>query len=139
MPVVLTTASAVVAAREPLPEEAILETSSCLGGRDVTVVLAPASDIAEQLASMRDSSVRPAARRLGERLVDAGIVTNEQLVEALRAQALYRKPLGQILVEMGVILDEDLERVLAMCESAQDVYAAQAAATKEERRISQTN
>ncbi len=139
VPVVLTTASAVVAAREPLPEEAIREISSCLGGRDVTVVLAPASDIAEQLASMRDNSVRPATRRLGERLVDAGIITSEQLVEALRAQALCQKPLGQILIEMGVILDEDLERVLAMCESAQGIHGAQAAATKEERRICQTD
>lgn len=139
VPVALTAASAVMAAKEPLPEKALREISSCLGGKSITIILAPASDIAEQLALMKNNPARSVTLRLGERLVDAGIITHEQLVEALRAQELCQKPLGQILKEMGVLLHEDLERVLAMSETAQETYASQAAPAKEENPICQAN
>lgn len=137
VPVVLTTSSVVMAAEEPLSEEAVREISSWLDGRKVTVVLASASDIAAALASLENQPERAAIRRLGERLVDAGIITSEQLIEALRVQELCQKPLGQILVEMGVLLDEDLDRVLGMgmSEFAQDTHAVQVAPTKEEDSI----
>ena len=47
-----------------------------------------------------------AAQRLGERLLAGGLITEEQLQHALEMQPSSSRPLGRILVELG-ILDED--------------------------------
>ena len=46
------------------------------------------------------------AQRLGERLLAGGLITDEQLQHALEMQPSSSRPLGRILVELG-ILDED--------------------------------
>jgi len=135
VPVVLTASSVVMAVQEPLSEEAVREISSWFDGKKITIVLASASDIAAALASLENPLRRAANRRLGERLVEAGIITSEQLIEALRVQELCQKSVGEILVEMGILLEEDLERILRMSESAQDTHAVQVASTKEEGNI----
>jgi type IV pilus assembly protein PilB len=53
-----------------------------------------------------------ATRRLGEVLLDAGLLTREQLQSALDRQLASRKRLGEQLLEMGLISEDDL--VLAM-------------------------
>ncbi|RLD99176.1 MAG: hypothetical protein DRI91_01405, partial [Aquificota bacterium] len=50
--------------------------------------------------------------RLGELLVKRGLVSLEQIEEALKIQATTGKRLGDILVERGYITREALERVL---------------------------
>lgn len=50
--------------------------------------------------------------RLGEKLVEKGLIEEGHLVEALRAQTICKRPLGEILCIMRVVLPEDLERVL---------------------------
>ncbi|MEO0096143.1 MAG: hypothetical protein ABIL46_03360 [candidate division WOR-3 bacterium] len=46
--------------------------------------------------------------RIGELLVKSGIITEEQLNEALHKQAQEKKKLGEILIEMGYITPHDL-------------------------------
>jgi adsorption protein B len=133
VPVAITAAQAVIAAKEPLPEKAIREISSCLDGRSITLVLTPEEDIIKQLSIIKNSSRDKEARRIGEALLEYGKITSEQLLEALRAQELNKKQLGQILIEMGVILGEDLDLFLASAKSPQDAYVAQAAPAKEEK------
>lgn len=53
-----------------------------------------------------------ARRRLGERLLAQGRVTREQLQEALAAQSLGEAKIGEILVELGYVSTEDVNRAL---------------------------
>jgi type IV pilus assembly protein PilB len=55
----------------------------------------------------------PAKKRLGELLVDAGLVRNEQLIVALQQQAVFGGQLGKTLVRMGAISEDALVRFLA--------------------------
>jgi type IV pilus assembly protein PilB len=50
--------------------------------------------------------------RLGDMLVQAGVITNEQLKEALSQQRNSGKRLGEILLQGGYITQQDLTRVL---------------------------
>jgi len=51
--------------------------------------------------------------RLGELLSHEGVITQEQLEEALADQQKTRRRIGRILVDMGVISEEELTQVLA--------------------------
>ena len=50
-------------------------------------------------------------RRIGEVLLDEGVVSREQLDEALRVQ---KRKLGEILVEIGACKPEDLDRAVEL-------------------------
>ncbi len=52
-------------------------------------------------------------QRLGERLVKAGIITPEQLREALRKQKRSHLPLGDVLVDMKIITAEEVTKMLS--------------------------
>lgn len=52
-------------------------------------------------------------RRLGERLIDMGLLSQDQLDVALQEQRASSKMLGQILVEFGFITESALTEVLA--------------------------
>ena len=53
-------------------------------------------------------------KKLGDILVQAGKITNQQLMEALRKQALSGQRLGEILVEDGLITENDVLSVLEL-------------------------
>ena len=53
-------------------------------------------------------------KRIGELLVEAGVVSQAQVDQALRIQAQHGKRLGQTLVELGMATDADVARALAM-------------------------
>ena len=53
-------------------------------------------------------------RRLGELLVEAGLLTQEKLAEALNTQKDTGKRLGQTLIEMNAISEEEMAFALAM-------------------------
>jgi type IV pilus assembly protein PilB len=55
-----------------------------------------------------------ARRRLGEILVDGGVLSEEQLRTVLRAQRSIRRPLGALLIEQGIIGEAGLVQALAM-------------------------
>jgi type IV pilus assembly protein PilB len=52
-------------------------------------------------------------RKLGELLIESGIVTEQQLLEALAAQKKERKLLGEIIVDLGFTTKERLDAALA--------------------------
>jgi hypothetical protein len=52
-------------------------------------------------------------QRLGEMLIEAGAIDQAQLKSALADQRRWGRPLGRTLVEMRLIREEDLVRVLA--------------------------
>jgi pSer/pThr/pTyr-binding forkhead associated (FHA) protein len=52
-------------------------------------------------------------KRIGDILVDAGLITEGTLWEALQCQKAEKKKLGQILIEMGVTTDKDIAKALA--------------------------
>ncbi|MCC6173031.1 MAG: hypothetical protein IT481_13515, partial [Gammaproteobacteria bacterium] len=50
--------------------------------------------------------------RLGERLVDAGLISADQLKIALIEQERSRKPLGETLVALGFVTEETFREAL---------------------------
>jgi type IV pilus assembly protein PilB len=52
--------------------------------------------------------------RLGSLLLEKGLLTNDQLDDALRERAEKGGLLGEILVRQGVIFEDELARVLAV-------------------------
>lgn len=61
----------------------------------------------------------PVKERLGERLIQMGRLTRDELVEALRIQKRTREKLGRILIGMGKATETEIEEVL----SSQTHYA----------------
>ncbi|MBI4544167.1 MAG: Flp pilus assembly complex ATPase component TadA [Gemmatimonadetes bacterium] len=55
-------------------------------------------------------------KRLGERLVEMGVLSDSQLQEALGVQQGSGEQLGKILIELGHVRDDDVMR--ALCEAA---------------------
>jgi Type II secretion system (T2SS), protein E, N-terminal domain len=53
-------------------------------------------------------SVQPARSRLGDVLIDAGVLTREQLERALAEQAAWGGRLGQILLNLGLVEEGNL-------------------------------
>jgi len=53
-------------------------------------------------------------KRLGDLLVDAGLLTNEQLKEALNKQKATGKKLGEMLIDDGVISEADMIKALEL-------------------------
>ncbi len=55
----------------------------------------------------------PTKMRLGDRLIQVGLISDSQLDVALREQRRAYRPLGQILVSLGFVRDEDLAVITA--------------------------
>jgi hypothetical protein len=52
-------------------------------------------------------------QRLGDMLIQADLIDAEQLHQALSLQRQAARPLGFLLIKMGLVAEEDLQRVLA--------------------------
>lgn len=52
-------------------------------------------------------------KRFGEILLDMGVITEQELQRALERQKIIRQPLGQIFEQLGIICDKDILRILA--------------------------
>jgi outer membrane protein assembly factor BamB len=65
---------------------------------------------------------RVASRRLGQRLVQAGMVAPEMLRTALLEQRRDHLPLGQILVRQGYISHQQIEEVVSM-QATEELFA----------------
>ena len=57
---------------------------------------------------------RPARKRLGEILIEAGLVSAQDIELALREGQQKGQPLGQVLVRMGKINNEQLGKALSI-------------------------
>lgn len=65
---------------------------------------------------------RVALRRLGQRLVQAGLLEPEQLRSTLVLQRKERKPLGELLVQEGLLSQDQIDEVAGM-QVAEDLFA----------------
>ncbi len=65
---------------------------------------------------------RVAVRRLGQRLVQAGLIQVEQLRTALMEQRKEPMPLGELLVRQGLVTVEQIDAVAGM-QIAEDLFA----------------
>jgi SOS response regulatory protein OraA/RecX len=52
-------------------------------------------------------------KKLGETLLETGLIDDETLAKALRTQEVKKKKLGRILIDMGVADDEEIAKALA--------------------------
>ncbi len=75
---------------------------------DIRPVMQAVKMVLEQPTVVAGPGRMPEADRLGGRLVAQGVVTEDQLAEALARQD---KPVGQILVEMGAVSRGQIEEV----------------------------
>lgn len=65
------------------------------------------------MSSAADSTRGPKGRKkLGECLVEAGLIDEKTLVKALEIQRLKKKKVGQILIDMGVADDQEIAKAL---------------------------
>lgn len=103
-------ASLLLASAHPLSPEVVEEIKEKLQKEKLSVVLAPSSVIRRGLDVFKEgfSDHLP---RLGEKLLERGFIQMEHLVEALRVQQFLHKPLGEILLLMGVVWPEDIDDV----------------------------
>lgn len=62
---------------------------------------------------MLEDTQKIGKKRLGSILMSEGLITPEQVTEALEIQRDTGKPLGQVLVELGYITEYDLAKSLA--------------------------
>lgn len=112
IPIISTKNHLVLASSEPISDKIITEISSCLKKKVDKIVLASPQDILQAIENLKKHSIQISDIKFGEYLLDHTIITIEQLIDALRVQKTYTKQLGEILMEMGVILKEDLEPLL---------------------------
>jgi len=66
-----------------------------------------------QVITMSSSS-RTHRRRIGEILVNEGLVTSEQLEEALRVQKKTGDLLGSVLMDMGLVAESDIAKTMCL-------------------------
>lgn len=57
--------------------------------------------------------MKEARRQLGDLLVAQGVISEEQLSEALKVQRESGEPLGRVMVKIGLVKEADLLRILA--------------------------
>ena len=81
------------------------------------VAIAPAEPIAPEASAMPATPVNSAATRprkpLGQMLIDKGVLSDDQLRIALMEQKALGLPLGKVLVTMGFLTEATLREVLA--------------------------
>lgn len=91
-------------------------------------VLRIRNPLEERQAHCRDGYLRlhvPSrlmARRLGQRLVNAGLVAPDTLRRALVTQRKDRRPLGLLLVESGIVSQETVDEIVAD-QVAEDMFS----------------
>jgi GSPII_E N-terminal domain. len=59
------------------------------------------------------TTVKRKAKQLGQILMEQGLITSEQLQQALEEHRKTPKSLGRVLIDLGLIKDADLVRALA--------------------------
>ena len=77
------------------------------------VKASPSPVIIEQVAETQPAPEKHARKRLGELLIDNGLITDEQLQTALVESKNSGTPIGSILVKMGFISVEQLRSTLS--------------------------
>ncbi len=111
-----------------LDQIALADIFQTLGMSKMEGVLRVRNPLEEREVFCRDGYVRIlvpprlTARRLGQRLVQAGRLQPEELRTALLEQRKEKRPLGQILLSAGLIEQDALDEILGM-QVAEDLFA----------------
>ncbi len=79
-----------------------------------------AADSSDKLRRMLDAPMPPVHQRMGEMLVEAGVITPEERDKALAAQKLNKKRIGEELIELGLALPDTV--LLTIARSLQVPY-----------------
>lgn len=64
-------------------------------------------------ASSEDARNQKKRKKLGEILIDAGLLDDKTLQEALQNQKINKKKIGQALVDLGILDDEQIAKALS--------------------------
>lgn len=80
---------------------------------------------AEKKSQNNEQEEQKPKKRIGEILIDAGLLTEEQLVEALTNSKKTRTPIGSVLVQMGFITVDQLKDALSEQQGFSHVTASQ--------------
>ncbi|MBW2609213.1 MAG: Flp pilus assembly complex ATPase component TadA [Deltaproteobacteria bacterium] len=73
-----------------------------------------ADEKAEKVVKLQPRKETVSRRKLGELLVETGLLSTEKLTEALKVQSETGKRLGQVLIDMDFISEEEMAFALAM-------------------------
>ncbi len=63
------------------------------------------------------TEAKASSKQLGEQLLEKGLITREQLWEALRVQSKTGDRLGNILVKMGMVSQDEVDQILGLAPS----------------------
>jgi len=102
---------------EKMPLTDIFQT---IGHAKMEGLLRVCNPVEQRLVHFRDGIVkivvppRSATRRLGQRLVQAGVLDQDQLRLALLEQRKEHKPLGELLVGSGYVTPEQIEDIITL-------------------------
>lgn len=103
---------AFLASAEEVPGEALQTVARLTAGLDERYFAPPLPDPAQQVPT--GPAGLDASSRLGEILVHLGIITSEQLDEALRIQKVWRIPLGACTEKLGFATGAQIARALEL-------------------------
>lgn len=98
----------------PVPSQPEPDASMMMGG-DMTIPAETTSELGEQEVSISDDSHGHSEQRgrIGDLLVERGIITNDQLNVALQEKKITGEMLGTTLVDLGFIEESTLSSFLA--------------------------
>lgn len=99
-----------VGAQKPMPGE---EPQTAASAPDDDNIMAVKKPEPEGVSSDKDGGAAKPPVRIGEKLINLGLISPDQLQIALQEQKATKKMLGAILVEMGFITESALGEVLA--------------------------
>ncbi|WP_333656375.1 GspE/PulE family protein [Dissulfurispira sp.] len=74
-------------------------------------------------------------RKLGEILIESGLITEEQLSQALTVQKAKKQKIGKILVELGFVTKEQIAEALAEKLNLQIIHCADSKISDEIKRL----
>jgi type II secretory ATPase GspE/PulE/Tfp pilus assembly ATPase PilB-like protein len=98
--------------------DGVLDEQEKLRNRKVGEIIAENADVPtekiEELAKQTESEASGRKVRIGDLLVQAGLITNQEVEEALQAQSDGKKKrIGELLIDKGLITEEQLLMALA--------------------------
>lgn len=102
-----------LAASDQLPNDAVTVISQQTG-LSINVTLAKQHDIEKAIEGLYKEGAPAAAGipRIGELLVEKGLISDRELIEAFHVQRVTHKKIGQVLVEMHLLKEKQLNEVL---------------------------
>ncbi|MES0335161.1 MAG: ATPase, T2SS/T4P/T4SS family [Candidatus Magnetobacterium sp. LHC-1] len=93
-----------VATSDPLDRE-VIDTLTFASGKNIRAKVSTATDIRKGIIQFYQ---KKPVKRLGNILIDAGLVTEQQISEALSDKQSCTKKLGELLTEKGIVSERDI-------------------------------